>query len=173
MALPTAFNSVEDLTRFTSFKQGAGSGVDSVREGTFAFKQFEQALKDARREIYRRTGERDVSEFSEARLDDLREAELWLATARLYPRFGERLILAFPESNLQAVGEVSQGADTPSPYEKGDAWTGQLYQRIRAVGLALLYGQPWSIETVAESETLREPFACLSQYARGNSWNLV
>lgn len=173
MALPTPFNDETALAAFTSFKQGAKSGADSVREGTFPFAAFSQALRDARREIYRRTGERDTSEFTEARLDDLREAELWLATARLYPRFGERLILAFPESNLQAVGEVSQGADTPSPYEKGDAWTGQLYQRIRAVGLSLLHGQPWSIETVAESETLREPFTCLSQYARGNSWNLV
>lgn len=171
MALPDPFNSVKQLAAFTSFREGSAAGADSVREGTFPFSAFQQALSDARREIYRRTGERENAEFSESRLDDLREAELWLATARLYPRFGERLVLAFPESNLQGVGEVMSGADTPSPVEKSEFWTGTMYQRIRAIGLSVLSGYPWDIQTVAESETIGERFTCLSE-GQSDPWEI-
>jgi hypothetical protein len=151
---PEPFNTVADLAGFTTFRQGAATGVDSVREGTFPFSAFAQALRDARREIHRRTGERPAEAFSDARFDDLREAELWLATARLYPRFGERIILSFPESNIQATGEVKSGADTPPPLEKGQAWIGGLYQQIRAIGLSILYGQPWDMATDPEATTV-------------------
>lgn len=160
--LPAPFNTVEQLAGFTSFRQGSATGVDSVREGTFPFSAFDQALRDARREIHRRTNERPLAAFSEARLDDLREAELWLATARLYPRFGERIAIAYPESNLQSIGEVSSGADTPPPSgpgSKAEFWTQFMYQQLRAIGLNILYGQPWDMGTVPESTT--EDYHCL------------
>ena len=160
--LPVPFNSVEQLAGFTSFRQGAATGVDSVREGTFPFSAFDGALRDARREIYRRTNERENDAFTAARLDDLREAELWLATARLYPRFGERIAVAYPESNLQSIGEVSSGADTPPPSgpgSKAEFWTQFMYGQMRAIGLNILYGQPWDMGTNPEITT--EDYSCL------------
>jgi len=160
--LPEPFNTVAELAGFTSFRQGAAVGVDSVREGTFPFSAFQQALEDARREIFRRTGERPTTAFTEARLGDLREAELWLAAARLYPRFGERIAIVYPESNIQSTGEVMVGADTPPPSgpgSKGEFWVQFMYQQMRAIGLNILYGQPWDMGTVPESTT--EDYHCL------------
>lgn len=155
MPLPDPFNSVKQLAAFTSFREGAATGADSVREGTFPFSAFEQALQDARVEIYRRTGERDDSEFTEARLYQLANAERYLATANLYPKFGERISTAFPESNIQSVSEVMVGADTPPPSGPGsktEFWVDFMYQKVRGIGLSILYGQPWGLDTVAESE---------------------
>ena len=138
MALPTPFNTVEELSLWSGFSQGAATGQDSVLNGTFTFGMFQTALRESRREIYRKTGKRSNTDFDEDRLDELTEAEKWLAAARLYPNYGSRMIIFFPESNIQATGETMSGADTPSPYEKNDALLGRIYKKIRGIGLDLL-----------------------------------
>jgi len=149
MSLPNPFNSVADLLAFTSFQQGAANGQDSVTEGTFAFSQFQSALRQARYEIYKKTLRKQNDEFDDDRLEELREAELWLSTARLYRNYGERIVLKFPESNLAGVASVTIGADTPSPTEKGQHWVEFMLTRIRAMGLALLRGFAWDCQAFA------------------------
>jgi hypothetical protein len=98
-------------------------------------------LKRARKEIWRKTLKRGNSEFDEDRVEELREAELWLATARLYPIFGERIALVYPESNLSGLGAATIGADTPPPSgpgSKGEYWAQFMEQLARKRGLELL-----------------------------------
>lgn len=145
MAIPDPFNTVAELVLWSGFQQGPSQGQASVLEGTFALGQFETALKDARREIYRKTLRKDNDEFDEDRQDELKEAERYLATARLFPNFASRMQIAFPESNLQSVGDVMTGANTPSPYEKGAQWINLMYKKLRSIGLDLLRGIPWNM----------------------------
>lgn len=172
MSLPNPFNSVDDLMGFTSFRQGSGGPQDSgdllqqsATDGTFAISQFEQALQRARNEIYRKTGSLDNDAFDEARKAELTEAELWLATARLYPMYGEKIALKFPESNLAGVGDLTLGADTPSPVEKGQHWFEFMASRCRAMGDRLLRGDRWAMQTFASGyDTTLFPF---EQHYRG------
>lgn len=138
MALPSPFNTVEELSLWSGFSQGAATGQDSVLNGTFTFGMFTTALKESRREIYRKTGKRSNSAFDEDRLSELTEAEKWLAAARLYPNYSSRMFIFFPESNLQSSGEVLSGADTPDPFFKSRQLLEFTYRRIRALGLELL-----------------------------------
>lgn len=163
MALPQPFNTVEDLVLWSGFQQGPSEGQSSVLGGTFALSQFETALKEARREIYRKTLGKGNDDFDEDRQEELREAERYLATARLYPNFASRMQIAFPESNLQSVGDVMTGADTPSPYEKGQQLINLMYAKLRAIGLELLRGIPWEMRAF-EISVDRPPFPYESTY---------
>jgi len=145
MALPNPFNTVEELVLWSGFEQGPSQGQASVLSGTFALSQFETALKESRREIYRRAGRKENDEYDEARADELKECERYLACSRLYPNFGARMQLEFPESNLSQVGDVSVGADTPSPYEKGKLLVEFMYSSLRRIGLGLLRGNRWDM----------------------------
>jgi len=140
MALPNPFNTVEELVLWSGFEQGPSQGQASVLAGSFALGQFETALKESRREIYRRAGRKQNDEYDESRADELKEAERYLATARLYPNLGAKMQIKFPESNLAAVGDVMVGADTPSPYEKGRQLVEFMYSSLRRIGLELLRG---------------------------------
>lgn len=165
MALPAAFNSVADLVLWSGFKQGASSGQNSVLKGTFAFSQFETALTEARNEIYRRTMQTANAEFSEDRLAELLEAEKYLAISRLWINFSGRIQISFPESNLQAVGEVMSGADTPSPTEKGKQYLDFQAARLRRIGLDLIESNTnrWNIQLATYTPTDR--FPCLTENA--------
>lgn len=109
MALPEPFSKVKDLLAFTSFEHGGNDRRTSAEQGTFVFSQFQTALKQSRYEIYKATLRKQNDEFDEDRLEQLREAELWLATSRLMPKFGEKIAIAFAESNLSSVGSVTVG----------------------------------------------------------------
>jgi hypothetical protein len=171
MAIPEPFNSVKNLLAFTSFQEGAGNGRESVLEGTFLFSQFATALRQSRNEIYRKTGRRKNDEFSDDRLEELTEAELWLATARLYPKFGERIALKFPESNLAGVGSVSQGADTPSPLEKAQHWIDYATSRIRGMGLQLLESPSTRFTVSVGKDASTKPYSCLGRDITYNNWS--
>jgi len=162
--MPDPFNTVTDLLTFTSFQQGPGNGQASVAEGTFTLSQFESALQRARNEIYARAGKMENAAYETWRYDQLTEAELWLATARLYPMFGERLTLKFPESNMSALADVTIGADTPSPVEKGVHYVKFMTQRIRAFGLELLYNhsENWDMRVGTEPSVESDPYPCLA-----------
>ena len=151
---------------WSGFQQGPSEGQASVLEGTFALSQFETALAEARREICRKTLGLDNDEFDDDRQDELKEAERYLATARLYPNFASRMQIAFPESNLQSVGDVMTGADTPSPYEKGQQLINLMYAKLRAIGLMLLEAPShrWDIQlaTVEQPSTVADRYPCLS-----------
>lgn len=166
MALPDPFNTVDDLVLWSGFQQGPSQGQASVIAGSFALGQFETALRESRREIYRRTGRRDNDDFDEDRADELREAERYLAAARLYPNFGSRMQLEFPESNLAAVSEVMTGADTPSPYEKGRQLVEFMYSSLRQIGLMLLESPStrWDIRVgiIPPATTTVTRYPCLS-----------
>lgn len=164
MSLPAPFNTVQQLLTFTSFQQGAPNGQDSVLDGTFDFAQFTSALRQARYEIYRKTLRRGNDEFEDDRLEELREAELWLATARLYRNYGERIAVKFPESNLAGVASVSIGADTPSPVEKGQHWIEFMMTRIRNFGLMLLESPStrFAVEVSRDTATTAEDYRCLA-----------
>lgn len=161
MALPDPFNSVEELILWSGFDHGASSGQASVIQGTFAYSQFECALAEARRDIYRRTGQRDNDNFTEDRADELKEAERYLAIARLIPNYANRMQLEFPESNLASVGEVMVGADTPSPYEKGAQWIEKMYNAYRSMGLALLGNAREHANVELGDELIPESYPCL------------
>ena len=161
MALPDPFNTVEELALWSGFQQGPSNGQDSVLEGTFAYGQFQTALRQARREIYRKTGLKQNAEFSEDRQDELKEAELWLAVARLYPNFASRMQLEFPESNIQSTGEVMNGADTPSPYEKVKQLMELMYENLRRIGLDLLESSSTRFYVSLGREPQSERFPCL------------
>ena len=167
MALPEPFNSVADLLTFTSFEQGAPNGQESVLAGTFDFAQFTKALKQSRYEIFRKTLRRANDGFEDDRVEELREAELWLATARLYRNYGERIAVKFPESNLAGVASVQIGADTPPPSgpgSKGEFWADFMMTRIRAFGLMLLESPStrFTVEVSRDTSTKAEAFKCLS-----------
>lgn len=167
MSLPEPFNSVADLLTFTSFQQGAPNGQDSVLDGTFDFNQFTKALKQSRYEIYRKTLRRGNDEFEDDRVEELREAELWLATARLYRNYGERIAVKFPESNLAGVGSVQIGADTPPPSgpgSKGEFWADFMMTRIRNFGLMLLESPSnrFAVEVSRDTGTTAEAYRCLA-----------
>lgn len=168
MSLPAPFNSVEDLVLWSGFQQGPSQGQASVLSGTFDIAQFETALAEARREIYRRTRRKNNDEFNEDRADELKEAERYLATARLYPNFASRMQIAFPESNLQSVGDVMTGADTPSPYEKGQQLINLMYKKLRAIGLMLLESPShrWDIQLAQDrqSMTVSGRYPCLAAF---------
>lgn len=175
MALPDPFNSVAQLLAFTSFEQGASNGQDSVLEGTFAFSQFETALRQSRYEIFRKTGKRQNDEFDEDRLEELREAELWLSTARLYRNYGERIALKFPESNLSGINSVQIGADTPPPTDKGVHWVEFMQSRIRAYGLMLLESPSnrysVAVSSVSSADSQDTPYSCLSPNCCGGCYD--
>jgi hypothetical protein len=164
MSLPEPFNTVEELVLWSGFEQGPAQGRQSVLDGTFALSQFESALRESRREIYRRAGRRQNDEYDEARADELKEAERYLATARLYPNFGARMQLEFPESNLASVGDVMTGADTPDPYAKGRQLVEFMYNALRRIGLACLRGDRWSVRPFAVGSD-SPPFPFESEYA--------
>lgn len=145
MALPDPFGSVAELVLWSGFEQGASNGQASVQQGTFAFSQFDTALRESRREIYRKTLGKDNDEFDEDRADELKEAERYLAISRLYPNFGSRMQIKFPESNLQSVGSVMSGADTPDPFSKGRQLVEFMANRFRTIGRELLRGQRWAL----------------------------
>lgn len=139
MAAP--FNTVKELLAFTSFEHGAPNGTDSVRRGTFAFSQFQTALRNSRNEILRKTGGIANNAFSEDRREELKESELWLSAARLMPRFGERIAVKTVDANMAGIASVQLGADTPPPSgpgSKGEYYVKFMYQRFRAIGLELL-----------------------------------
>src|SRR5687767_8764586 len=103
MALPIPFNDLAALMSFTSFRQRTGGPNDegealknSAIEGTYAESQFSKSLQQARNEIFARAGRKQNDEYDEWRAAQLTEAELWLATARLYPKYGEKIALKFP-----------------------------------------------------------------------------
>jgi len=158
------FNTVSELLTFTSFQQGPGNGQASVQEGTFTLSQFESALQRSRNEIYARAGRMENDDYESWRYDQLKECELWLATARLYPMFGERITLKFPESNMSALADVTIGADTPSPVEKGQHYVQFMTQRIRAFGLELLYNhnEVWDMVVGTEPSVESDPYPCLA-----------
>lgn len=163
MSLPDPFNTVEELVLWSGFQQGPSEGQASVLQGTFALSQFETALQEARREIYRRTEGKGNDDFTEDRADELKEAERYLACARLLPNYSSRMQIFFPESNMQSVGEVVVGPDTPSPMEKSRNWLGFMYKRLRAIGLELLRGIPWEMRAF-EISVDRPPFPYESTY---------
>lgn len=141
MSLPNAFNTVADLLAFTSFEQGAGNGIDAVRDGTFLFSQFQRALTMARNEIYRKTGRKQNDQFDDDRLAELTESELWLATARLYRQYGERIALKSIDADGASVASVQRQPDTPPPSgpgSKGEFWSHSMANWIRNMGLLLL-----------------------------------
>lgn len=163
--LPSPFNSVADLVRFTCFRQGDSNGVDSVRAGTFEFEQFTEALQRARNEIYARAGKKQNTEYDDYRLAQLQECELWFATARLYPQFGERIAIVYPESNVASIGIAMTGADSPPPSgpgSKGEFWVKFMSDRARAQGERLLTGQgsAWGLAVGVQTDSTR--FPCLS-----------
>ncbi len=172
MAIPSPFNTVEALMGFTSFRQGAGGPSDegatlrqAAEDGTFAVSQFEDALQKSRNEIYARCGRKPNADYTDWRLSQLTEAELWLATARLYPKYGERIAIKFSESNLAGVESVTLGADTPPPSgpgSKGEFYTKFMVQQFRGFGLQLMLGmgENWSAELTTAKIT-NEPFPCL------------
>lgn len=161
--LPDPFNSVAELSLWSGFLQGDSNGQNSVLEGTFAFVQFETALAEARREIYRKTLRKQNDEFDEDRRDELKEAERWLAIARLWPNFGARMALKFPESNAQGTGEVFSGPDTPAPLEKSRQYVEFMYQRLRRIGLELLESPStrFAISIGTPNEAI-DPYRCLA-----------
>ncbi|MBP7746921.1 MAG: hypothetical protein KA383_12395 [Phycisphaerae bacterium] len=161
------FNNVEELILWSGFDHGASSGQASVTQGTFAYGQFERALDEARREIYRKTGQRLNDEFDEDRADELKEAERYLAIARLIPNYANRMQLEFPESNLASVGEVTVGADTPSPYEKGAQWIEKMYSAYRSMGLALLANARDHADIELGDDVSSESYPCLSPSPSG------
>lgn len=154
---------------FTAFRPGAGGKEDTGETlqnaaiaGEFAYSQFSEALQRARNEIFARCGQKTNSEYAEWRSAQLTEAELWIATARLYPLYGERLAVKFPESNLSGLSELQIGADTPSPVEKGVHWVEFMTAKIRGFGLELMLGQGsnWGIE-IGELPA-SDPYPCLA-----------
>ena len=156
------FNSVEQLCAFCAFRQGAGGPADtgpalkqSVLDAEFALSQLQSALAEAREEIYARCGQKANDDYETARAYQLKQAELYLATARLYERLAEKTALKFPEANLGGVGNVQWGADTPSPLEKMKGWH-ETAQRYRAIADNLLAGQgsAWDIRAAVEQEHL-------------------
>lgn len=168
----TPFNSVEALCSFSAFRQGAGGPHDkgealkqSVLDGEFAPSQLTAALVEAREEIYARCGGEENDEYETARAAQLRQAELYLATARLYERLAEKVALKFPEANLGAVstggGGVTWGADTPSPLEKMKGWTEQA-RAYRAIADSYLSGQGSAWSVVVGTEQPRPRYLCLS-----------
>ena len=163
MALPSPFNTVEELIVWSGFEQSDARGKDAVLQGSFPFEQFQTALKEARREIYRKTRQKQNDEFNEDRADELKEAERYLATARLYPNFGARMQLKFPESNISSIASVMNGADSPDPYTKGRQLVEFMYQKIRAIGLELLNSPSncWAVGLTKYPET-NNPYPCLS-----------
>ncbi len=169
--LPDPFNSVEELVLWSGFEQGPSQGQASVLEGTSALSQFETALGEARREIYCRTLRKGNDDFDEDRADELKEAERYLAAARLYPNFGARMQLEFPESNLASVGDVMTGADTPDPYTKGRQLVEFMYTSLRRVGLMLLEAPShrWAVlvATCAPTATTADRYPCLVAFACG------
>lgn len=169
MAMPQPFNSVEDLLSFTSFEHGAGNGAESVEQGTFAFSQFESALRRTRNEIYRKTGKRQNDEFAEDRTEELREAELWLATARLFPLFGERIAVKTVDANMAGIAEIQIGADTPPPSgpgSKAEFWAKFMSDRYRALGLMLLESPSTRYQVTVGTDKWTERYACLSREKR-------
>ena len=175
MALPDPFNSVEELVLWSGFEQGPSQGQASVLSGTFALSQFETALQESRREIYRRTGRKGNDDFDEDRADELKEAERYLAASRLYPNFGARMQLEFPESNLAAVGDVMTGADTPDPYTKGKQLVEFMYAALRRIGLAILESPShrWDMRlgTADEPATVADRYPCLAGFTCGGCCN--
>ena len=166
MSLPDPFNTVLDLCTFAAFRQGKGGPSDtgeslkqSVLDGEFSTSQLEAALAEARAEIFARAGQKQNEDYDDYRAAQLQESEKYLATSRLYQRYAEKLALKFPESNLQSVGSVSLGADTPSPLEKMEVWH-RVANVYRQQGETLLRGQPWTMVVGTESE--RDPFTCLA-----------
>ncbi len=137
MSLPLPLNTPEELALWSGFTQGPATGQESVLNGTFELEQFETALTEARREIYLKTQFKQNEEFTEERLSELKEAERYLAAARLYPCYAAKMRIEFPESNLASVGDVMSGADTPDPYSKAEGLM-KAAQQLRAIGLELL-----------------------------------
>ncbi len=164
MSLPNPFNSVADLVLWSGFRYGTHDDQESVLKGSFDYSQFTTALAEARREIYRKTRQMNNDEFDEDRKDELKEAERYLATARLYPNYAARMTILFPESNIQSVGEVMSGADTPSPYEKQAQLINLMTTKLRQYGLRLLEAD--SQKYVAEIGTidLTKTYPALSAY---------
>jgi len=136
---------------------------ESVINGEFSIGQLSQVLIEAREEIYARAGQLENADYETARAYQLTQAELYLATSRLYERYAEKVALKFPESNLAGVGSVQVGADTPSPLEKMETWH-RIANHYRAMGERLLtgQGQGWDIKvgTLSTSSTSQYP-ACL------------
>jgi hypothetical protein len=140
--LASPFNTVAELIAFTSFREG---DADSIDRPAFKRSQFESALQLARNEIDVKTLS---AELTEERESQCKEAELYLATSRLYRLWGERLGLLTTDANLVGVGSVSLGADTPPPTglnSKMDFWLVSMSQEYRRVGLSILNGQPFAI----------------------------
>ena len=157
MASP--FNSVAELITRTAFSQGESGTEQSVIDATFTFSQFQSALQDARDFISKRTKAKAVADMTDERVSELTQAEIYLAIAILFEMFGERIPLKSPDANLSSVGTRLQGADTPSPPEKGRHWVEFMATRYRSRGMTLLLGQPFEIKLGANTSTDR--FPCL------------
>lgn len=158
MAKP--FNSATDLLAFSSVSEGDSRSVTSPG---FSKSQLDGALQRARDEITDRTLAKANDDFGD-RLGVVTEAELYLATARLYDMWGERLGLLSTDANIVNVSEVGLGADTPPPLGPGskmEFFAKNMAVLYRQKGLALLIGKPFSIAIGIEEEET-ERFPCLS-----------
>jgi len=167
--LPAPFNSVEEFVLWSGFEQGESNGQNSVLEGTFSFGMFQTALRESRREIYIKTLRKQNDDFTEERAAELKEAERYLATARLFPNFGTRIQIKFPESNAQNLGEFGSGPDTPSPAEKGRQYVEFMASRFRRIGLELLESPSTRYQVTVGTDTWTEQYPCLSRGARYGS----
>lgn len=156
--MPSPLNTIAELIAFTSFREGDD---ESIERPTFKRSQFEYALQLARNEIYAKTLQAD--DIDETRESQLKEAELYLATSRLYRMWGERLGLLTTDANLVGVGSVSLGADTPPPVgenSKMQFFIEKMATEYRRIGLEILRGLPWDYKafSVASDDDDHFPF---------------
>ncbi len=156
-------NTVQELITFSSFREGDPEGTRPL----FRKSQFEMALDNARAEILDRTKGKTNSEFGE-RLPIIKEAELYLATSRLYHFYAERLGILSTDANLVGVGNVQLGADTPPPLglnSKMDFLRDQAV-KMHDIGISLLIGKPYSVSIGTE-----EPRLSKSRCLRSDYWD--
>ncbi len=145
-AAPSPFNSVAEFVISPSINWTQGD-PRTVESAEFEYDKINAALQLARNEIYAHTGyecEDDIPDA--ARYYELKEAEIYLAAARLTTEFGMRFLYSsiIGDSNIAQVGDVMSGADTPSPLEKSEHWTKALYKHFRNRGIELMNGKPFA-----------------------------
>lgn len=143
---PAPFNSVAEFVISPSINWTQGD-PRTVESAEFEYDKINAALQLARNEIYKHTGYATANDIpTAARYYELREAELYLAAARLCTEFGMRFLYSsiIGDSNIAQVGDVMSGADTPSPLEKSEHWTKALYRHFRNRGIELMNGKPFA-----------------------------
>jgi hypothetical protein len=159
-----SLNTIAELLEHTQFRQGSGTGVDSVREGNFTLLSFQNALDDAYADIQERLMGRDITSLPTYRQHRIKRAEVYLALAYLYEQFGERIGIVYPESNIQGVGGISVGADTPPPVglnSKGEYYGKTLPTWARERATELLRGFKWKFSKFSLGYDSTEwPYEC-------------